>query len=121
MSGIYVASKTKHGSRWRRCRIAGAPIISTWIDESDPGETVDWPDLWRRCVKEASECDTLILYLQPGEALKGALVEVGCALSHGKPVLYVGPDDTYSVLKHTLVTRCTNLREAFDRAGWSGS
>lgn len=51
---IYIASKSVHGSRWVEMRKRGAPFISTWIDESGPGQTSDWRDLTRRCVEEAS-------------------------------------------------------------------
>lgn len=80
--GIYIASRTRHASRWRSLRASGVPIISTWIYESGEGETSDWAELWERCVREASSCRGLILFAEPPEddCLSGALVEVGVAL-----------------------------------------
>jgi len=112
---IYTASKSKHGAMWRRYRDAGEPIISTWIDESEPGQTTDWADLWTRAVREASTCTALIWHRRDGEIHKGAFVEVGAALAHGKPVLYDGPNDL-AVLNHPLVIQCSDLIAAFNLA-----
>ena len=89
--GIYMASKVKHHMRWRGLRdLLGYPIISTWIDEAGEGESQDLADLWRRCVAEASSAEVLVIYCEPGEALKGAWVELGAALATGVPVMAVG-------------------------------
>ena len=101
MSGIYVASKTKHAPTWRQLRDFGFPICSTWIDEAAQGQTKSWPDLWSRCVREAACSDALVLYHETGEVLKGALVEVGVALGEGIPVFWVGP--RMSVCSHRCV------------------
>jgi hypothetical protein len=96
---IYIASKSTHGARWRSLRAAGVPIISTWIDEAEPGATSDWPDLWSRCVGEAACADALVVYREEGETLKGAWVEVGAALAAGRKVYAVGCDE-FSVRHH---------------------
>lgn len=63
MSGIYVASKAKHGPVWKSYRDEGLyPISASWLDECGEGETSDWADLWRRCIVEASECGCLVAY-----------------------------------------------------------
>lgn len=117
MSGIYTASKTAHAHRWRSAREQGFPIIATWIDEAGVGETADFMDLWDRCVSEAMRADCVILYREPGEALKGALVEVGAALACGNTVLFAGdPDGLGSFLNHRHVERCEGLVHAFQRA-----
>jgi len=113
--GIYTASKTRHAFMWQGVR-GLYPIISTWLDEAGPGETGDWGDLWTRCIAEASGCAALVLFaVDEAEAseLKGALVEVGAALAHGRPVFYCGPDmPRWSFLRHPLVTRCASPAEA---------
>lgn len=113
--GVYVASKVHHYEMWLARRRAGDPIISTWIDEGAPGASASMPDLWIRCVSEASRCDALICYYEEGETLKGALVEIGCALSNGKPCFFVG-DVPGTFRNHPLVTQCVNLDDAFARA-----
>ena len=115
--GIYIASKAKHGQRWRALRADGVPIISTWIDESGEGETADWGGLWMRSIREASGATAVVVYNEPEERMKGALVEIGAALSHNVPVFWSGPDrdpedKEYTVVRHPLVTRCASLGQA---------
>ena len=111
--GIYVASKAvAHGPMWRARRAAGWPIISTWIDESDEGATMDWPDLWGRCLAEAARAELLIVYREPGEALKGAFIEIGVALSAGIPVIAVGMED-YTISKSGKLIAAPDLDAAF--------
>ncbi len=93
---IYVASRASMPERpamWRELRDAhGWRIVSTWIDESDEGATASFSDLWCRIEREIASCDVLMLYAQADDfPLKGALVEVGMALSAGKPVIVVAP------------------------------
>lgn len=112
MSGIYVASKTKHAHIWKSFRKKGFPIISTWIDEAGPGETNDLSDLWIRCIQEASKCDILIAYIEDGDELKGALVEIGAALGNRVPVFAVGKFPG-SFINHPLVSCFDSLDDAF--------
>lgn len=113
---IYIASKTNHGPRWRHLRDEhGAPFISTWINEAEAGATIDWPDLWSRCIREAATADALVLYREGGEVLKGAWAEVGAALAHGKPIFAVGCDE-FNIRHHRLFHRCVDLGEAISRA-----
>jgi hypothetical protein len=113
--GVYIASRSMHGARWRDLRDSGFPVCATWINESEQGQTGSWPDLWWRCVDEASECAALILYapIEDGE-LKGALVEVGAALASGRPVYFVGDGEArrYSWLNHPNVVECDAVEEA---------
>lgn len=109
--GIYVASKAIHADIWLAIRASGVPIISTWIDEAGVGQTKSFVDLWTRCIWEAANCHALILYVEPGEVLKGALVEVGAALASGAKVFVVG-DPPGSFSSHPLVTKCSVLHEA---------
>jgi hypothetical protein len=112
--GIYIASKTKHAGLWIELRNR-YPIISTWIDEAGVGETSDWPDLWNRCISEASMASALVLYKEKEEILKGAWVEVGAALAYGVPVFAVGIED-FSVKHHPGITLCNTIEEAFEKA-----
>lgn len=87
---IYVASRASLPERpamWLRFRDAGHPIVSTWIDESGPSQTACKRAFWHRLVEEVACADALLLYLAVGDLpLKGAYVEVGAALAHGRPV-----------------------------------
>ena len=90
MKTIYTASKTIHAPMWRKLRAEGYNIIATWIDEAGPGESESLPDLACRCITEPSDADVTVLYCEPHEILKGALVEVGAALASGRQVRVVG-------------------------------
>jgi len=116
MAGIYIASKTRHARRWRYLRDkVGEPIISTWIDEAEEGESHDLDDLWRRCIAEASSCDVLIVYREPSDMLKGAWIEVGAALASGVPVYAIGLED-FTIAKYRRLTHFPNMREAISAA-----
>lgn len=112
-SGIYVASKTKHTHIWKHYRELGYPIISTWIDEAGVDESKDLSDLWVRCINEASDCSLLIAYIEEGDILKGAYVEIGAALGNRKHVFLVG-NFPGSFDNHPLITKFTTLEEAFN-------
>ncbi len=115
--GIYTASKTKHAHLWRDLRGAGAPIISTWIDEAGEGESGDLHDLWDRCISESRSCKALIVYREPQDVLKGAWVEIGAALAVGNPVYAVGLDG-FTISKYRGIKHFSSLADAFKAAGW---
>lgn len=93
LGSIYVASRASIPERsayWRNLRQMGYPIISSWIDEAGPGQTVSVSGLWARIQSEIQRSSGLILHVQSGDfPLKGALVEVGMALAHRLPVKIV--------------------------------
>lgn len=91
-STFYVASKTHRASIWKKYREAGAPIISTWIDEAGENETASMYELWSRISREVRASSILVLYAPWKDApWKGAFVEVGMAFDSGKGVLIVAP------------------------------
>lgn len=123
--GIYVASRASLPERpayWRALRAAGWPIVSTWIDEAGPGETADLRELWARIIREISSARGLVLHVETDDfPLKGALIEVGAALSLGKRVGVYAPgvvleDHSMRPLgswaAHPLVRLCTTLADA---------
>lgn len=125
--GVYIASKTKHAATWRMLRTLGAPIISTWIDEAGVGESLDLGDLWKRCVREASSCELLVLFEEAGDTpFVGAFIEVGAALASSTPVLVVFPEngtskyEGQSFLHHPLVQRAKSVAAAIATVapGW---
>jgi hypothetical protein len=115
--GIYTASKTKHAHLWKDLRAAGAPIISTWIDEAGEGASADLHDLWDRCITESRCCKALIVYREPQDVLKGAWVEIGAALAAGKPVYAVGLDG-FTISNYRGIKHFKSLADAFKAAGW---
>lgn len=109
--GIYVASKASHALTWRQLRDRwadiGITITSSWIDSdgSDPEA------LWVDCITEASAADALVALHVEGEEWKGAFVEIGAALAHGRPVIVVGtPPGSWTA--HPLVQAAETLDAA---------
>jgi hypothetical protein len=115
---IYTASKVKHAPMWRDLRSRGAEIVSTWIDEAGEGETADYADLSLRCLAEVVRADCVILYCEPGDVLKGALIEVGAALAVSRPVFCVGECESLSRVfsRHPLWRSCATVCEALTNA-----
>lgn len=111
---IYVASKVKHAEMWKTLRASGVPINSTWIHEARDKESPSLPDLWVRCVGEARSAHAVLLYVEPGEVLKGALVEVGAALAYNVPVFIVGEPDG-SWVQHPCCYRCDSIENALEQ------
>jgi uncharacterized FlaG/YvyC family protein len=88
--GIYTASKVKHAAIWRHYRDQGFPIISTWIDEAEEGESSSYEELSVRCIEEAKSAQILMLFCEDEEILKGALIEAGAALASNVQIACIG-------------------------------
>lgn len=123
---IYAASRASVPERvaaWKRLRDeAGVNIVSTWIDEAEPGATADLGQLWIRISREIETASRLVLYVEPEDfPLKGALIEVGIALAFGMPIFVVAPRCKFdapsyrpigSWIKHPFVRIVETLEEA---------
>ena len=59
---IYTASKVKHAHLWRELRGQGYPVISTWIDEAESGESSSHEELSSRCLREVAKAGAVLLY-----------------------------------------------------------
>ena len=120
---VYVCSRTRHADLWRFARAAGAPIISSWIDEAGVGETDELGELWVRIHREIASATHVIVFAEAGDfPLKGALIEAGMALAANKPIrLVLGRDVVIeprscrpigSWINHPLVGRFGSLEDA---------
>lgn len=89
LSGIYVVSKIRHADKWKKLRASGAPVISTWIDDG-AADSINFATAWPRYLAEASRAAYLLVYVEPGEQLKGGLFELGAGLAGGATVIVVG-------------------------------
>jgi hypothetical protein len=118
---IYVASKSEHGPFWQEQRtllaMFGGFIVSTWIDESGPGESASLTDLWLRCIEEAARADCVVAFHRPGETWKGAFIEIGAALAHARLVFVIG-DPPGSWVNHPNVHRVSSTIEVLTHPAW---
>lgn len=112
---FYIASRPAHIPRWQALRAAGVRIISTWIDDPPIAPESMHADLATRCMREAASADVLVLYCEPGEVLKGALMEVGAALGAGRRVRCVGSCESVKDIwrRHPNWRDCVTVDEAF--------
>lgn len=107
---VYVASKAKHASLWRRWRptlaAAGIQIAASWIDHVGEADTA----LWVTSVREAQQADALVAWLDPDELHKGDLVEIGAQLAAGGTVYLLGEaPEGHSWMMHSQVRRVADL------------
>lgn len=120
MTGIYVASKTRHAPTWRVLRASGLPVTSTWIDApwlcGGPQPTpTDRGTFWETVVEEIKASDLLLLYRVGGEELEGAWIEAGIALGADVPIYAVGVTRDELLFKEA-VTCFPNLDGAVEAA-----
>ena len=110
---VYVASKVMRAPMWRLLR-RHMNIVSSWIDEAGEGQTADYSELAARCLSEIKSAAAFVLYCEPPDLLKGALLEAGAALAFGVPVYCVGdcPSISRVFRRHPLWTTCLCLHEA---------
>jgi hypothetical protein len=122
---IYAASRASLPERpamWKLLRDEGFNIVSSWIDEAEPGATADLSELWVRIAAEIASADGLVLYVEEQDfPLKGALIEVGIALALNRPIHVALPDIELSApsyrplgswVMHPNVVRFKNVRQA---------
>lgn len=96
---IYPSSKIAHASIWKAMRDAGGyDINATWINYEivERGKSCDI--LWQECIAQVLDCDLFFIYHQNGEALKGAFIELGIALTSPKqPIIVMVGMDEYTI------------------------
>ena len=112
---IYTASKTAHAEKWRALR-HDHDVTASWIDQAGERHAADYSELAARCITDIESADILLLYCEPGELLKGALIEAGIALALGKQIRCVGECASLSRVfnRHPLWRQFAAVREALN-------
>lgn len=117
MKRVYFASKLKHAPMWRKLCAENNHIIAhaRWLKHSTLG-TPDTPDNARRFWIEDEEdiltADIVVVYAEPSEHLRGALVEAGLAIANRKTLIVVGQHPDYGTWQyHPGVIRIETLDE----------
>lgn len=122
MIRYYIASQTKYADQWAALpgEYPQHEFVMTWPaevrrdpDESDYARMIE---LWERNLEEIAICDALILYAEPSDILRGALIEAGAALGRKKFVICVGQHDYFlaSWTAHPRVTKTRLLRSVLE-------
>lgn len=115
---VYFASKIHHApigralaaewtefwwtSRWPTHHVGKMPSIRAFAKE-----------FWLHDEEDVRASDVVLVYAEPGDKLRGALVEAGIAIGHGVRVVVVGENECYGTWQHhPLVTAVADLAEA---------
>lgn len=103
---VYPASKTSHATRWWLVHGDHPHVFFTarWIkqvkiDNGDILKTEQGQMYAARCwvedLEDIRSADILMIYAEPSDKLRGALVEAGVALAEGIPVAVIGEHPDY--------------------------
>jgi nucleoside 2-deoxyribosyltransferase len=117
MLRVYPSSKVKHAPMWRKLqsKVPHLFLNARWLKwaEKENGLTTKQ---FRECQEDIETSDVLILYAEEGDVLKGALVEVGMALSKGIRVIFVSSDMlSYGTwVYNNSVTWVSNMKDAMN-------
>ena len=121
---VYTASKIPHYVLWRKLKEDEAwnfvDWTASWVDHPEIGKENDGEEItdrtfrlaWIANINDVRDSDFVLLYCGQEGALKGALIEAGCAIGMNMPVIAVGLPAEHSWAFHPLVTRCASLKEA---------
>ena len=125
---IYVASKLHHAPMWKKLREDWKPhkllIVSRWIDVPNLDDATTAIDQfrvgWEKNLDDIAMANVCVAYTEPGDILRGALIEIGAMLSWGNRVYLVGHrSDVHgthgSWQHHPLVEHVTDFDSARDQ------
>lgn len=105
---------------WRELNSKYSHFIfhARWLKHNQLG-TLDSPEnargFWQEDVEDIRNSDRLLIYGTIEEHLRGALVEVGVAISWGVPVLAVGNHPDFGTWQwHPVVNRYATIPEAVE-------
>lgn len=121
---IYTASKLHHAPLWTRLADEWPEVHFTarWPKlHVDPAGVPRWPDdspahgaiFWQHDMEDVCAAQAVLCYAEPGEILRGALVEAGMALGLGRFVITVGENESFGTWQyHRNVLRVKDLSSA---------
>lgn len=110
---IYIASKMQHAPRWRQeYERADVHIVSRWPFLEpfiDCGES-NCRKFWQDDFADIQSADAVVVYVEEGEKLRGALVEAGIAIGLGKLVVVIGEHPDFGTWSfHPSVKRAADF------------
>lgn len=119
MVRIYIASKMHHAEKWREAydEFGDIHICSRWpfLEPFINPTAENARKFWHADVQDIADCHVLIVYAEPEEKLRGALVEAGIAIGMGRPVIVVGDHPDFGTWSyHPQVRRVKTLADAIN-------
>lgn len=119
MIRIYTASKLHHAAMWRAIGLSrpGVMFTARWLKHmllgqpEDPALAVEF---WQEDITDVVAADAVLIYAEPQDQLRGALVEVGAALAVGVPVITAGESDFFGTWQYHpgVVARAPTVEDA---------
>jgi nucleoside 2-deoxyribosyltransferase len=102
---VYTASNLSEAPRWRDLveEWPEVKFVARWPFKhvgTVPDEPVYAKVFWDHDLEDVASCDVVLVYAEPGQKLRGALVEAGMALALHKRVIVVGDHDDYSTWRY---------------------
>lgn len=105
MIRVYFASKLHHAQKWRDL-CAATPHLQAharWLKHHALGTTdtsTNARTFWLQDEQDVRDADAVVVYAEPHDHLRGALVEAGMALAYKVPVVVVGDHPDYGTWQH---------------------
>jgi hypothetical protein len=120
MIRVYIASKIKYAPRLCDLRYEwkqhGIDLHARWFDQAAHEESAtpeDFHIFWMVDQHDVETSRALIVYAEPGDELRGALVEVGIAIANGIPVFIAGDCSSFGTWRHhPACVKATTLENA---------
>ena len=111
---IYMASKMRHAPLLQRLYLAKPEVHFTnrwiWLEGNVPDSAKYAKHFWLDDLTDVAAADAVVLYGEPEDVLRGALVEAGGALMAGKRVVVVGENPGYGTWQHhPMVSQAPNI------------
>lgn len=121
MSKVYVASKLYHAGIWRQARLDYPEIHFTarwpYLVSKVPDEAKYAKNFWLDDLRDVADANVILVYAEPADRLRGALIEAGAALALGKVVWLVGQNESYGTWQHHPLVKgpSDRLKEVLNR------
>ena len=117
MIRVYPASKLKDGALWRSLDWPCVLFVARWLKH----ELIGTPDIranaktfWQEDEEDIKACDIVLVYASVDNHLRGALVEAGMGIAHGKRIIVVGQHADYGTWQyHPRVQSVIDLDDAY--------
>ena len=117
---IYVASKMKHADAVKAVQLhkVGLTFTNRWhFMETVIPETADHAaNFWENDFDDIDAADAVVVYGEPGDHLRGALIEAGYGIARGKPVFLCGETDSFGTWQHSPRVENSTIGLPLDRA-----
>lgn len=118
MKRVYFASKLHHAVLWLTITDPRIQAHARWLRHialGAPDSPEHASEFWIEDQEDVRNSDAVVIYAEPSDKLRGALVEAGIALECGVPVIVIGEHDDFGTWQyHPGVHRVPDLPQAFD-------